>query len=67
MVGYGSEDGKAYWIIRNSWGEKWGEQGYMRMPRNIGNSEGYCGIALRPSLPVMTSIDEQNIRILGIV
>lgn len=34
VVIVGWDDTDQYWIIRNSWGEKWGEQGYMRIKYN---------------------------------
>ncbi|KAJ7308326.1 hypothetical protein JRQ81_008861 [Phrynocephalus forsythii] len=54
LVGYGTaqEGGKPidYWILKNSWSEKWGEEGYMRLVRGLDN---HCGVASQASYPVM--------------
>ncbi|XP_071971192.1 cathepsin S-like [Engystomops pustulosus] len=49
-VGYGNLSGKDYWLIKNSWGQNYGENGYVLMARNRGNM---CGIASYSSYPQM--------------
>jgi len=41
LVGYGSEGGVDYWLVRNSWGADWGEEGYIKMLRE---AEPGCGL-----------------------
>merc|ERR1719263_1492941 len=45
-IGYGEQDGKKYWVIQNSWGQDWGENGHIRLERH--DSDSYCGMNSDP-------------------
>lgn len=55
LVGYGYDklNDMDYWIVKNSWGEDWGDNGYIKIMRNIDDSRGLCGIAMNPSVPII--------------
>jgi C1A family cysteine protease len=49
-VGYGTENGTPYWLVKNSWSASWGDQGYVKILRSDStNDAGICGIAKQPS------------------
>ena len=50
LVGFGSEGGQDYYILRNSWGTTWGDQGYMKIA-DQGTGAGICGVQSAPTFP----------------
>jgi C1A family cysteine protease len=50
LVGYGTEGGKKYWTFKNSWGVKWGAEGFFRMLRGTNLCEIEAGYAAYPYL-----------------
>ena len=63
LEGYGTDDetGEDYWLVRNSWGPRWGENGYIRLkrqdPTDIDPFD-YCGLDVTPADGVSCTKDE---------
>merc|ERR1711939_1024383 len=75
VVGYGTDGGKDYWKVKNSWGATWGQDGYIMLAKGAKNAttgrrllggggagkDGECGILKQPSYPVIgSSVHEES-------
>ena len=75
VVGYGKSETKQekewcdeYWIVRNSWGKKWGENGFFKLCMDDAGSElmpyGICQLNRFPTYPTMDEhpIDQELVK-----
>jgi len=55
VVGYGTLSGKDYYLVKNSWSENWGDNGYIMLGRgkDFNNGDGQCGVLLQASYPLL--------------
>jgi len=54
VIGYGTDSNGKYWLMRNSWGTGWGENGYMKFERtDEEGSVGTCGVLMNGAYPNM--------------
>jgi len=62
-IGYGSENGEKYWMIQNSWGAEWGEEGHIRLQRH--DEDDNCGMNNDPQKGVACQGETDAVPVCG--
>jgi hypothetical protein len=55
IIGFGRDNGIDYWIVQNSWGASWGQNGFAKIKKGLNT----CGIAACATFPT-NLIDPEN-------
>lgn len=58
VVGYNGQSNPPYFIVRNSWGSSWGDNGYVYIA--IQEGDGVCGINMEPSYPNLLLVTDST-------
>lgn len=64
LYGYGVSGGHKYWLIRNSWGEHWGDKGFIKLQRHD-REEEYCGMDNDAQKGTACENDPKEVRVCG--
>jgi cathepsin L len=64
LVGYGTENGHDYWLVRNSWSPSWGELGYIKVLRSA-DDEQNCGTDITPQDGTACEGDDEPVKVCG--
>lgn len=64
LYGYGRKGADKYWLVKNSWGEDWGENGFIRVLRHD-SEDAFCGVDTDPSKGVACKNGPKEVEVCG--